>query len=200
MTIEPTTLSGSHVRLEPLSVSHAAALRAVVDDGALWQLPVTFVPRAAEIDAFISDATSALAAGRELPFATIERASNQLVGSTRFMNINRDHKRVEIGFTFIAQSWQRSAVNTEAKLLMLRHAFEHWEFNRVELITDFLNERSRRAISRLGATEEGVLRSHMIMRNGRIRDSVLYGITRDAWPSVQTNLLRRLARGAPTLP
>ena len=115
-------------------------------------------------------------------------ASGVVAGSTRFMAINRDHRRVEIGFTFLAQRWQRSYVNTEAKYLMLRHAFEEWECNRVEFITDVLNTKSREAILRLGAKEEGVLRKHMIMRDGRVRDSVLYSVIRSDWPHVRSAL------------
>ena len=109
------------------------------------------------------------------------------------MNIDRAHRRVEIGFTFIARSWQRTYVNTEAKFLMLQHAFEGWGCNRVELITDVLNDRSRRAIARLGAVEEGVLRSHMIMRDGRVRDSALSAIVRADWPRIKFNLQEALS-------
>ncbi len=111
-----------------------------------------------------------------------------MVGSTRYRCIEHAHQRLEIGFTFIAQSWQRSHINSEAKYLMLRHAFEHWHCNRVELLTDFLNEKSRTAIARLGAQQEGILRSHMVMRGGRVRDSVLFSLIADEWPQAKARL------------
>lgn len=194
MVNESFILDGAHVRLEPLSTAHTAGLCDVVRDGALWNLHVTFVPHFADIPRFIVQANEALEAGREVPFATIDKRANQIVGSTRFMNIDRPNRRTEIGFTFIAQSWQRTYVNTEAKLLMLRHAFDVWGFNRVELLTDYLNDVSRRAIERLGATQEGVLRSHMVMRDGRVRDSALYSITRAEWPAIALQLERKLKK------
>jgi RimJ/RimL family protein N-acetyltransferase len=129
----------------------------------------------------------------ELAFATIDKASGRIAGSTRFRNIELPHRRVEIGFTFLARSFQRTHVNTEAKLLMLRHAFEVWGVNRVELLTDFLNDKSRAAIARIGAKQEGILRSHMVMRDGRIRDSVIFGITAGEWPEVRASLAQKLA-------
>lgn len=194
MDNEPFTLAGTYVRLEPLAPAHEVALREVVRDGELWNLRVTFVPHPSDIPQFMSNARTAFTAGHEVPFATIDVATNQVVGSTRFMKIDRPNRRAEIGFTFIARSWQRTHVNTEAKLLMLRHAFNEWQFNRIELITDVLNDRSRRAIERLGALQEGILRSHMVMPDGRIRDSALYSITRADWPGVESALVRKLAR------
>jgi RimJ/RimL family protein N-acetyltransferase len=136
------------------------------------------------------------AAQLERAFATVDLVSGAIVGSTRFMAINRDHRRVEIGSTFIAQRWQRSYVNTEAKYLMLRHAFEEWGCNRVEFITDVLHTKSRQAILRLGAKEEGTLRSHMIMRDGRIRDSALYSVIQSEWPRVKAGLEAKIAANA----
>jgi RimJ/RimL family protein N-acetyltransferase len=121
------------------------------------------------------------------------RADGRIVGSTRFGNIDRENRHTEIGWTWIAPAWQRTAVNTEAKLLMLRHAFEEWKCIRVELKTDVLNERSRSAIVRLGAREEGVFRKHLIARGGRVRDSIFYSIIDEEWPSVRERLERRLA-------
>lgn len=188
MKVERTSLSGKLISLEPLAECHLAGLAQAISDGRLWQLPVTFVPPPEELPQFLSKADEAFEAGRELAFATIDIASGAVVGSTRFRAIDVAHRRAEIGFTFIAQSWQRSHVNTEAKYLMLRHAFEVWGCNRVELLTDFLNTTSRNAIVRLGAREEGVVRSHMVMRDGRVRDSVLFSIVATEWPDVKRSL------------
>lgn len=194
MSFDLVVLEGRSVRLEPLAMAHAAGLAGAVADGALWELPVTLVPRPDEIDQFIADAEAEHQRGEGLAFATIDRASGTVAGSTRFMKANVPHRRVEIGFTFLGASHQRTALNTEAKYLMLTHAFETLGMNRVELLTDRLNTRSRRAILRLGAQKEGVLRSHMVMRDGRIRDSVVYSITRAEWPEVKANLLRLMAK------
>jgi N-acetyltransferase len=187
------TLSGHGVRLEPLDAErHRAGLAAAVDDGELWSLPVTRVPRPEGLDAYIAAAEAGFAAGRELAFATVDAATGTVAGSTRFTSIEAAHRRVEIGFTFLAASYQGTRVNAEAKLLMLEHAFDTWGVNRVELLTDVLNERSRVAIVRIGARQEGVLRSHMLMPDGRVRDSALYSITRPEWPGVQAVLADRL--------
>jgi N-acetyltransferase len=190
--IQRIELRGRHIVLEPLSGRHLEGLDAAIRDGELWTLPITLVPHPDALAGFLAQANARYAANLELAFATIDLASGAIVGSTRFMSINLEHRRVEIGFTFIAQRWQRSYVNTEAKYLMLRYAFEHWECNRVELITDALNTRSREAILRLGAKEEGILRSHMIMRDGRIRDSVLHSIVQSDWPHVKASLEAKL--------
>ena len=191
--VERVELRGKRVALEPLSAEHLPGLAAAITDGRLWTIPVTLVPHPDTLAEFLTQAETRYAAQLERPFATIDLASGAIVGSTRFMAINRDHRRVEIGFTFIAQRWQRSYVNTEAKYLMLRHAFEEWGCNRVELITDVLNTKSRQAILRLGAKEEGILRNHMIMRDGRIRDSVLYSVIHSDWPLIKANLEARIA-------
>jgi RimJ/RimL family protein N-acetyltransferase len=192
--VERVELRGERVALEPLSARHLPGLAAAIEDGQLWRIPVTLVPRPDELTDFLRQAEERDAAEQERAFATIDLASGSIVGSTRFMAINRRNRRVEIGFTFLAQRWQRSYVNTEAKYLMLRHAFEQWACNRVELITDVLNVKSREAILRLGAKEEGVMRSHMIMRDGRIRDSVLYSVIASEWPAVKSGLEAKLAR------
>lgn len=193
MQITPVTLSGRRVRLEPLSrAAHEAGMAAALADGELWALPVTFVPHPRDLAGFFESADAALAAGRELAFATVDVDSGTVVGSTRFRCIEAAHRRVEIGFTFIARSWQRTHINTEAKYLMLRHAFGHWACNRVELLTDARNLASRQAIVRIGAREEGTLRSHMVMRDGFIRDSVMHAITRHDWPEVRERLEARL--------
>lgn len=185
MNIEKITLMGSKVRLEPLAPKHLPGLAAAIADGELWQLPVTTVPQPQELPKFLQNVETAFLAQRELVFATIDIATCAVVGSTRFRCIEISHRRVEIGFTFIAHAWQRTHINTEAKYLMLRHAFEQWRCNRVELLTDVLNAKSRHAIARMGAREEGTLRSHMVMRDGRLRDSVVYSIVATEWPRVK---------------
>lgn len=192
MIIEKTELRGPRVTLEPLGEAHLAGLASAIQDGALWEVPVTLVPHPRDLPDFLRDAETQFHAGRELAFATVDRVSGAVVGSTRFRSMEARHLRVEIGFTFIARSWQRTYVNTEAKYLMLRHAFEQWRVNRVELLTDALNTRSRAAIARIGAREEGVLRSHMIMRDGRVRDSVVFSIVAAEWPAVKQALEARL--------
>lgn len=193
MLISPLTLSGRRVRLEPLSRAvHEAGIAAAIADGELWSLPVTFVPHPRDLADFFLAADAAQAAGRELAFATVDVDSGTVVGSTRFRCIEAAHQRVEIGFTFIAKGWQRTHINTEAKYLMLRHAFEHWACNRVELLTDARNLASRQAIVRIGAQQEGVLRSHMVMRDGFVRDSVMHAIIRQDWPEVRARLEERL--------
>lgn len=190
--IERVELRGRRIALEPLGAEHLPGLAAAINDGELWTIRETLVPHPDELPAFLEQAEARYAAQTDRAFATVDLASGLVVGSTRFMSINREHRRVEIGFTFIARRWQRSYVNTEAKYLMLRHAFEAWQCNRVEFLTDLLNTKSRQAILRLGAQEDGVLRSHMIMRDGRLRDSVVYSITRAEWPQVKNMLEARL--------
>lgn len=192
LDVRKITLESPRVRLEPLDESHLPGLAEAISDGELWNLGVTSVPRPEQLPAFLDAAQSAFAAGRELAFATIDKCSGRIAGSTRFRCIEAAHRRVEIGFTFIGRSWQRSHVNSEAKLLMLEHAFENWQVNRVELLTDLLNHASRNAIARLGAREEGLLRSHMVMRDGRIRDSVIFSIIASEWPTVRAGLQARL--------
>jgi RimJ/RimL family protein N-acetyltransferase len=194
MQIEKVVLEGPAVRLEPLSLHHMEGMAAAILDGELWKLAVTLVPPPTELDAFFAAAEAAFATQQELAFAVVDRASSTITGSTRFRNINPAHRRVEIGFTFFGKSWQRSHVNTAAKYLMLKHAFEHWQCNRVEFVTDVLNTASRNAIVRIGGQEEGVLRSHMVMRNDRIRDSVIYSIVREDWPAARHKLEQKTAR------
>jgi RimJ/RimL family protein N-acetyltransferase len=145
---------------------------------------------------YVERALAEREAGRALPFATVERATGRVVGSSRFAAIERHDRRVEIGWTWIGAPWQRTYVNTEAKLLMLAHAFEQWGCLRVELKTDRLNERSRAAIARIGATQEGIFRQHMITASGRIRDTVYFSILDTEWPVVRARLSARLEAGA----
>lgn len=187
------TLQGEHVRLEPLSLSHHWALWQVGSDPAIftWMRVVMRAPQ--DMRAFIESAVKDREAGLAIPFATIEKKSGIAVGSTRFFNFDHENRRAEIGWTWIAPPWQRTAVNTEAKLLMLTHAFEAMNCLRVEFRTDALNERSRAAILRLGATFEGVLRKHMIMPGGRLRDTAIFSILDDEWPAVKSRLQSKLA-------
>lgn len=192
MDIQKVVLESPRVRLEPLDKRHAAGLARAIEDGELWKIPVTVVPHPRDLEAFFDATEAAFQQQRELAFATIDKSSGAIVGSTRFRCIERAHRRLEIGFTFLAQSHQRSHINTEAKYLMLEHAFEHWCCNRVELLTDMLNERSRAAIARIGARQEGIVRSHMIMRDGRVRDSVLFSIIAPEWPAVKQTLAAKI--------
>lgn len=194
-TIERVTLENEAVRLEPLDeAQHREGLAEAIRDGELWTIRETLVPHPDELGAFFSNAADSEAAGLGLAFATREQRTGRIVGSTRFMNVIPAHRRVEIGFSFLARSAQRTAVNTNAKHLMLRHAFEVWQVNRVELLTDVLNVRSRAAIERIGARQEGVLRCHMQMRDGRLRDSVIFSIVVAEWPEVRAALEARSRR------
>ncbi|MBQ0758435.1 MAG: RimJ/RimL family protein N-acetyltransferase [Zhongshania sp.] len=192
MKFEKVSLDGQYVRLEPLSIHHKDGLCEAVADGELWNLFVTKVPRIEAMDEFIGNAYYALEEGDGVVFATINKATGKVVGSTRFMRAVPVNKRVEIGYTFLALSAQRTRINTEAKMLMLEHAFEVLDLNRVEFITDYLNHQSRNAILRLGAKQEGVLRNHMIMPDGRIRDSVSFSIIKNEWPGVKQHLAAKL--------
>lgn len=195
MNVELVKLAGEFVKLEPLSLErHFTELCSVAFDADLWQWTVNQIENAADLERYLAKAIDEQRRGVSLPFATIEQQTGKAIGSTRFGSISLENRRVEIGWTWIGKEWQRTAVNTEAKLLMLTHAFETWHVNRVELKTDFLNVRSRRAIARLGATEEGVLRKHMITDSGRIRDTVYFGITNDEWQRVKTNLKNKLVK------
>jgi N-acetyltransferase len=193
MTFNKCILEGHYVRLEPLSMAHKDGLCDAVADGELWDLFVTKVPRIEAMDEFIANACADFENGEGMAFATINKESGKVVGSTRFMRPSLINKRVEIGFTFLAASAQRSHVNTEAKMLMLEHAFEAMDLNRVEFLTDYLNHRSRDAILRIGAKQEGILRNHVVMSNGRVRDSVIFSIIKTEWPGVKQHLSAKLS-------
>ena len=188
MIIAPVTLEGRHVRLEPLSQAHHAGLAAVGLDEELWRWIPTPVRTAEEMAAYIETALAEQARGVSLPFALIEKSSGRAIGCTRYGNIDRTHHRVEIGWTWVAPAWQRTGVNTEAKYLLLRHAFETLGCLRVELKTDSLNEKSRNAILRIGAREEGTFRNHMITASGRIRHTVYFSIVDSEWAAVKARL------------
>lgn len=194
----PVTLTGAHVRLEPLRAEHHDALVQAVHDGELWQLWYTAIPTPESMADEITRRLDLQAKGSMCPFAVIDPATNQAVGMTTYMNIDAANRRVEIGSTWYRQSVQRSALNTEAKRLLLAHAFEHLNCIAVELRTHFFNQQSRRAIERLGAKLDGVLRSHQInphpMATGALRDTCVYSIVASEWPNVKTHLDHQLAR------
>ena len=194
MEISAVTLEGQYVRLEPLAPVQKESLIAAASDGELWNSMVTIVPSRETMSSYIESALHGQFQGRELPFVVISKPLGRLVGTTRFYNIEREHRTVAIGYTWLSASAQRTPVNTETKLLLLTHAFEHWRCIRVELVTDVLNEQSRKAILRLGAKQEGVLRNHMLMPNGRIRDSACFSIIALEWPDVRVRLLSKLVR------
>ena len=193
--ISPFSLEGRYVRLEPLRPEHATLLWEVAKDhlADLFQWIPYQLNSLEDFQTFNRQVLEEQARGLTVPFSTVERGSNQVVGTTRFMNMDLANRKVEIGSTWIAPRWQRTAVNTEAKYLMLCHAFEVWKCFRVELKTDALNQRSRQAILRLGAKEEGTLRKHMLTYDGRQRDSVYFSILDTEWPSVKTRLGAALA-------
>lgn len=184
----PVVLEGRHVRLEPLAKAHLTGLAEVGLDEELWRWIPVPVRTVEELAGYIDTALEEQERGVSLPFALIEKATGRAVGSTRCGNIDRTHHRVEIGWTWVAREWQRSALNTEAKYLLLRHAFETLRCIRVELKTDSLNEKSRAAILRIGAKEEGIFRNHMITASGRIRHTVYFSIVDSEWPAVKARL------------
>jgi len=178
-------------------LAHKGSLIIATSDGELWNSNVTVVPTHDTLTTYIQAALDAEMQGRELPFVIISKPSNQVVGTTRFYEIFPADRKAAIGYTWISKSAQRTAVNTESKLLLLTHAFETWKCVRVELITDVLNEQSRAAILRLGAKQEGILRKHLIMPDGRVRDSVVFSIIDSEWPEVKVRLTARLVRANP---
>jgi N-acetyltransferase len=194
MEPRPLTLEGEHVRLEPLTMAHHAALWEIAKDHELWRWTATDIRTPDDLTRYMETALAEQAQGRALPFATIAKASGHPVGSTRFGNIEPLNRRAEIGWTWLGSAWQRTAANSEAKLLMLTHAFETWGCIRVEFKTDALNQPSRAAIARLGAKEEGTFRRHMLTQTGRVRDTVYYSILDEEWPSIKARLEARLRR------
>jgi RimJ/RimL family protein N-acetyltransferase len=192
MNISPVTLEGRFVRLEPLTMDHLDALCEVGMDEDIWRFTLACVRSREDMRAYIEDALKLQRDGSALPFATVDRASGKVAGSTRFGSIDRTHRRLEIGWTWLNARFQRTAINTEAKYLMLGHAFEELGAVRVELKTDSLNERSRSAILRIGAKEEGTLRNHMITATGRLRHSVYFSVIDAEWPTVKAGLEEKL--------
>lgn len=188
------TLSGTHARLEPLAPHHAGDLAEAVADGELWRLWYTRIPAPADVPAEIERRLGLRAAGNMLPFAVIERASGRAVGMTTYMNIDAVHRRVEIGSTWYRRAVQRGPLNTECKLLLLGHAFEALDCIAVEFRTHFFNHQSRRAIERLGAKLDGIMRNHIRMPDGTLRDTCVYSIIAAEWPVVRRHLSFQLER------
>lgn len=183
------TLTGTHVSLLPMDIQHCSALQDAVKDGELWKLWYTFVPEPEAMETWIIKAIKEYNDGVSVPFVIKRNSDNRIVGSTRFMNIEKDIRRLEIGTTWYSKSVQRSPLNTECKLLLLQHAFENLKCLAVEFRTHRMNVQSRRAIERLGAQFDGMLRNHRISSNGTIRDTAVYSIIDSEWASVKSNLL-----------
>ncbi|KAB0563883.1 N-acetyltransferase [Pseudomonas palleroniana] len=188
------TLTGTIVELQPLQLEHTAALLQAAADGELWNLKVTNVPGPDTIEAYMATALAGRHAGTVMPFSIVRKSTGEVVGSTRFWKIDRVNRKLEIGHTWLAQSTQKSAINTEAKLLLLSYAFDVLDCVRVQFTTDELNENSRAAILRLGAVQEGIVRHERIMPDGRKRNSVRFSIIDSEWPLVKANLQARLVR------
>jgi len=193
--IEPVTLRGTHVLIEPLEAGDRDELAAAAGDGELWKLWYTSVPAPQATDGWIAAALKQRAEAGAMPFVIRRAQDRRLVGATRYFNVAAENRRLEIGHTFYSSSVQRTPINTETKLLLLTHAFEALDCLGVELRTHFMNLQSRRAIERLGAKLDGVLRSHQVMPDGSLRDTCVYSILATEWPAVRSNLAFRLARG-----
>jgi RimJ/RimL family protein N-acetyltransferase len=192
--VEPVILEGRKVRLEPLALEHVPRLAEVALDPAIWQWTIARPTDEAGLRAWAEAALASRAAGSEFPFVTLEASTGRPIGSSRFMNIALEHRRVEIGWTWVAPAWQRTGANREAKLLMLGHAFDTLGCRRVEFKTDSLNEPSRTALLGIGAQFEGIFRNHMVMPDGRMRHSAYYSVIDEEWPAVRAGLERSLAR------
>ena len=197
MLVQPVTLEGRSVRLEPLALSHEADLREVAFDKELWRYSPSAIEKPEDLREYMETALRWQSEGTALPFATVDRGSGRAIGSTRYAAIDSVNRHLEIGWTWIAAAFQRTHVNTQAKYLMLCHAFESLNCLRVEFKTDSLNEKSRRALLRIGALEEGTFRNHMIMPDGRLRHSVYYSIIDSEWPEAKASLEEKMlgARG-----
>jgi len=193
--IKPITLKGQHVQLEPLTLEHVPALQLAVADGELWRLWYTTVPPQDGMQAYVEKALALREAGSAMPWA-VRAANGDIVGSTRFGNVDADNHRVEIGWTWYAKRVQRTGLNTEAKLLLLTHAFETLGCAAVEFRTSWFNHASRNAIARLGAKQDGVLRNHMRMADGSHRDTVMFSIITNEWPMVKRHLCFKLEAGS----
>lgn len=195
MRVEPVTLEGQHIRLDPLSLSHYPQLCEVGLDARLWQHTTIRLQTPEDLLGYIQTALQGQASGNSLPFVIIEKTSAKVIGTSRFHQINTAMRRVEIGFTWIAVPWQRTLVNTETKYLMLRHAFEELHCVRVEFKADHENEPSLRALLRIGAKQEGILRQYVISRHKGVRDLVLFSILDPEWPAVKADLEKKLQVG-----
>jgi N-acetyltransferase len=192
--IEPITLEGRYIILRTPSIDDVEGLSIAARDGEIWNSRFSQFPHPNEIPQYIQEMLDLSSSGSILPFITIDKDSNTIVGSTRYLNIDYENHRLEIGHTWIAKSWRKTYVNTEAKFLMLQYAFEKLGCIAVEIRTDVLNIISRQAIQRLGAKQDGILRHHKIMRNGRIRDTVCYSIIKSEWKQIKENLIEKLCK------
>jgi len=193
--LEPTTLEGPHARLEPLSRDHTDGLIEAVKDGELWKLWYTSIPAPETMDAEIARRLGLQAAGSMLPFVVTD-AGGKIAGMTTYMNVDAANRRVEIGSTWYAKRVQRTPLNTQCKLLLLTHAFERLNCIAVEFRTHFFNHQSRRGIERLGAKQDGILRSHQVAPNGTLRDTVVYSIIASEWPTVKAHLTYQMSERA----
>jgi N-acetyltransferase len=193
--IDTVTLAGRHATLEPLSLDHEDGIRRAIADGELWKLWFTMIPAPDDVREYIERLLVQRDSGAAFPFAVRDNASGEIVGGTRYLNIDASNRRLEIGGTWYAQRVQRTGLNTECKLLLLTHAFEKLDCIAVEFRTDWFNRRSQAAIERLGAKRDGVFRNHMIMADGRIRDTVVYSIIQNEWAGVKQNLHYKLEAG-----
>jgi RimJ/RimL family protein N-acetyltransferase len=193
MALAPMTLEGQFVRLEPLEPHHADALAPVALDPRIWEFSSSLMRNAADVQTYVTTALDGRRAGTAMPFVILDRREGTAIGSTRFENIDLANRRVEIGWTWLNPQWWRTPVNTEAKYLLLCQAFDVWECVRVELKTWVENQRSRAAILRIGAREEGVLRRRMLHHDGTFRDAVFFSILEDEWPDVKRGLEARLS-------
>jgi N-acetyltransferase len=191
---EPVTLPSASVRLEPMTADHVAGLEAAARDGELWNLRVTSVPAPGETAAYVEAALKGYADGHMLPFVVVDASSGRVIGSTRYHDIVPAVERLEIGYTWYGKSWQRTHVNTHCKLLLMTHAFETLGAQLVGWRTDNYNFASQRAIERLGARKDGVLRHHALRRDGTVRDTVMYSLAVGEWPEVKAHLQHQLAR------
>jgi len=189
-------LEGRVVRLEPLTEAHWSGVLAIGLEPAIWRWTIDNVSSEADLRGWFDAALEAQSTGAAVVFATVDRATGRVAGSTRFGNLDEQNRRAEIGWTWLGVPWQRTATNTEAKYLMLCHAFEQWGLVRVELKTDALNEASRRAIRRIGAREEGIFRRYQVSQGGRMRDTAWYAVTNLDWPEVRLHLKDLLNRSA----
>lgn len=194
MDIHSVVLEGELVRLEPLSMTHYDGFCAIGLDESLWTVGLTVLKTKDDVRRYIESALEQQRRGICLPFATIDKRTGAVAGSTRFGAIDKEHRRVEIGWTWLGKHWQRTGLNSDAKFIMLVHAFETWKCIRVEFKTDLLNGRSRDAILRIGAKQEGILRKHAVTSTGRIRDTVYFSIIDDEWVQVKNHFTTHLLR------
>jgi len=194
LNVQPVTLERAPVRLLPLTLEHEPGLRAAAADGELWNIRVTSVPEPAQTRAYIEQALKMQAEGSRLPFAVLDAASGAVIGCTSYHDIVPALDRLEIGWTWYAKSHQRSAANTTCKLLLMQHAFDTLGAKVVGWRTDHFNFASQRAIERLGAKKDGVIRHHALRRDGTVRDTVMYSVTAGEWPEIRAHLEWQLAR------